>query len=88
MSDYKKDNNMGPDVVHSFDSEENCKCPYCGKTLHIVGWIREYPIGILDSEEIYINMLNNEECTLNGMGKYDIIRKCAKKGLTKLPDSW
>ena len=52
---------MGPDVVHSFDSEENCKCPYCGKTLHIEGWIREYPIGILDSEEIYINMLNNEE---------------------------
>lgn len=28
-------------------------------------------------------MLNNEECTLNGIGKCDIIRKCAKKGLTK-----
>ena len=52
---------MGPDAVHSFDSEANCECPYCGKILHIEGWIREYPIGAFDSEEIDVNTFEDDE---------------------------
>lgn len=60
VSGFEKDNGMGPDAVHSFDSESNCKCPYCGKVLNITGWIREYPIGTLDSEEINIDTFDDE----------------------------
>lgn len=60
VSSFEKDNGMGPDAVHSFDTEANCKCPYCGKILHIAGWIREYPIGAIDSEEINIDIFDEE----------------------------
>ena len=59
VSSFEKDNGMGPDAVHSFDSEANCECPYCGKILHIEGWIREYPIGAFDSEEIELDDEDN-----------------------------
>ncbi len=52
---------MGPDVVYSFDSGTDYECPYYGKTIHITGWIREYPIGILDSEEIDVDFFEDEE---------------------------
>ena len=52
---------MGPDAVYSFDSGTDCECPCCGKTLHITGWIREYPIGILDYEEIDVDLFEYEE---------------------------
>ena len=61
VSSFEKDSCMGPDAVHSFDSEANCKCPYCGKILHIEGWIREYPIGAFDSEEIDVNTFEDDE---------------------------
>lgn len=60
VSSFEKDNGMGPDAVHSFDSETSCTCPYCGKVLHITGWIREYPIGTLDSEEIDVDTFDEE----------------------------
>lgn len=61
VSSFEKENGMGPDVVYSFDSDTDCECPYCGKTLHITGWIREYPIGIVDSEEIDVELFEDEE---------------------------
>lgn len=61
VSSFEKENGMGPDAVHSFDSEDNCECPYCGKIIHITGWIREYPIGLLDSEEIDVDLFEDEE---------------------------
>lgn len=60
VSSFEKDNGMGPDAVHSFDSEISCTCPYCGKLLHISGWIREYPLGTLDSEEIVVDTYDEE----------------------------
>ena len=53
-SDYsfENDNGMGPDIVYEFDSEKNCNCPNCSKKIRIHGWIREYPIGCYDSEDI------------------------------------
>ena len=60
VSSFEKDNGMGLDAVHSFDSESNCVCPYCGKVLNITGWIREYLIGALDSEEINIDTFDDE----------------------------
>ena len=42
-------------------NSKNSECPYCGKILHITGWIREYPLGALDSEEIDVNLLEDEE---------------------------
>ena len=61
VSSFEKENGMGPDAVYSFDSDTDCECPYCGKTLHITGWIREYPIGIVDSEEIDVELFEDEE---------------------------
>lgn len=60
VSSFEKDSSMGPDAVHSFDSETSCTCPYCGKVLHITGWIREYPLGTLDSEEIDVDTYEDE----------------------------
>ena len=50
----ESDNCMGPDMVYSFDSEENYHCGYCGKLLRIEGWIREYPMGAYDSEDVNV----------------------------------
>lgn len=46
---------MGPDIVYSFDTEDNCECEKCGKVFRVEGWIREYPIGAYDSEHIEIH---------------------------------
>jgi len=51
-SSYEKDNGMGPDIVYSFDSEECIECSDCGKVVRVSGWIREYPLGAYDSENI------------------------------------
>jgi hypothetical protein len=50
---------MGADTVYEFDAIENC-CSYCGKQFSISGYIREYPTGALDSENIDINKLDEE----------------------------
>ena len=51
-SSFEKENCMGPDIVYSFDSEECLECSDCGKFLRVSGWIREYPLGAYDSENI------------------------------------
>ena len=60
-SSYEKENGMGPDIVYSFDSEYNYCCPHCGASLQIEGWIREYPVGAYDSEEINICEIEKDE---------------------------
>lgn len=49
-----KKNGMGPDIVYSFNSEDSYECPKCSKVIQIVGWIREYPVGAYDSEDINV----------------------------------
>lgn len=49
-----RDDDMGPDIVYSFDTEDVLTCETCGKQIHIEGWIREYPVGAYDSEHICI----------------------------------
>ena len=61
QSSYEKENGMGPDIVYSFDSEDNYHCPECGTSIHIEGWIREYPIGAYDSEDIIIDSFEVEK---------------------------
>lgn len=61
QSSYEKDNGMGPDVVYSFNSEDGYECPECGKLIQIEGWIREYPEGAYDSEDINIEEAE-EDC--------------------------
>lgn len=60
-SSYEKENGMGPDAVHSFDTEYSCRCPYCDSILRISGWIREYPIGAYDSEDIDIQAIEDDD---------------------------
>lgn len=55
------DNDMGPDIVYSFDTEDNLRCEQCGKGIRVEGWIREYPIGAYDSEHINVESVNEEE---------------------------
>ncbi len=58
----EKENGMGPDCVYSFDSEECQECPECGKLVRVNGWIREYPMGSYDSEDIDVEAVEaNEE---------------------------
>jgi len=52
---------MGPDLVYSFNSEDCYECPECGHTLKIEGWIREYPMGAYDSEDIKVEDCGGDE---------------------------
>lgn len=58
---YESENGMGPDCLFEFDSEENHECPECGRKVNIRGWIREYPMGAYDSEEINVDVIDEEE---------------------------
>ena len=49
------DSGMGEDIVYYFDSEDVYECPKCGTIIQIKGWIREYPLGAYDSEEINVS---------------------------------
>lgn len=60
-SSYEKENGMGPDMVYSFDSEDSCECCKCGKIFRVSGWIREYPMGAYDSEDIDVEPVDCEE---------------------------
>ena len=51
-SSDEKENGMGPDCVYYFDSGEEVTCDNCSSIVRISGWIREYPIGAYDSENI------------------------------------
>lgn len=48
---------MGADTLYEFDTIANW-CSYCGKQFRLSGYIREYPVGALDSENIEINKLD------------------------------
>lgn len=61
VSCFENENGMGHDVVYSFDSDSNCECPYCGKIIHVTGWIREYPTGVLDSEDIIVDLWEDDD---------------------------
>lgn len=56
QSSDERDNGMGPDIVYSFNSENSYECTKCGKVIQIEGWIREYPVGAYDSEDINIGV--------------------------------
>lgn len=43
---------MGPDLMHEIDTGEEYQCKNCGKYIRVYGWIREYPLGAYDSEEL------------------------------------
>lgn len=57
QSSDEKENGMGPDIVYNFNSEDNYECQKCGKVIQIEGWIREYPVGAYDSENINLEEL-------------------------------
>lgn len=61
QSSFEKENGMGSDIVYSFDSEDSYKCPACHKGLQITGWVREYPVGVYDSDEVEALPLEEEE---------------------------
>ena len=55
-----RDDDMGEDIVHTFDTEDNMKCDYCGCGFRVQGWIREYPAGAYDSESVNVTLLESE----------------------------
>lgn len=61
VSSYDNEIGMGEDVVYSFDSEENIECPACQRKYRVSGWIREYPIGAYDSEDVIVDELPEED---------------------------
>lgn len=61
QSSDERDSGMGPDMVYSFDTEEDFECPYCGRFFQVSGWIREYPMGAYDSEDIFVEALDSKE---------------------------
>lgn len=61
QSSYERENGMGPDIVYSFDTDEYFECHYCGRRFHVSGWIREYPMGAYDSEDIFVRALDGKE---------------------------
>lgn len=60
-NESSSDNDMGPDIVYSFDTEDDYECEKCGKSFRVEGCIREYSIGAYDSEHIEVHLRNNEE---------------------------
>ena len=60
-SSDERESGMGPDIVYSFDTNEYFECSYCGKVFRVSGWIREYPMGAYDSEDILIEALEGEK---------------------------
>lgn len=55
-----REDDMGEDIVYTFDSENSLKCSHCGRRFRVRGWIREYPVGAYDSESIEVTV-NEEE---------------------------
>ena len=53
-SSTEKENGMGQDLVYYFDTDKQYECSNCKSLVKIEGWIREYPIGVLDSEKINV----------------------------------
>jgi DNA-binding transcriptional MerR regulator len=61
VSSYDNEIGMGEDMVYSFDSEDNIECLACQGKYRVSGWVREYPIGAYDSEEVDVEALPEEE---------------------------
>ncbi len=61
QSSDERENGMGPDIVYSFDTEDNIECPSCERKYRISGWIREYPVGAYDSEHLDVVELQDDE---------------------------
>lgn len=59
-NEERSDNGMGPDIVYDFDSDDVYECCSCGKIIRITGWLREYPIGAYDSDEIKAELYQPE----------------------------
>lgn len=64
LSDYQydtslcgKDDDRGFGCVHHFDSGEKIVCGKCGIIINVSGWIREYPLGVFDSEHIEVDTI-------------------------------
>ena len=55
-----RDDDMGEDIVHTFDTEDNIVCDHCGCRFRVQGWIREYPAGAYDSESVTVTLLESE----------------------------
>ena len=51
-TDSQRDDDMGPDVLYEFDPQVACQCPECEEFFSVFGWLREYPIGVYDSDDI------------------------------------
>ncbi len=47
--------------MYSFDSEECQEYPEFGKLVRVSGWIREYPMGAYDSEDIDVEAVEADE---------------------------
>ncbi len=60
-SSYDNEIGMGEDMVYYFDSEDNIDCPVCHRKYRVSGWIREYPMGAYDSEDVNVEALPEEE---------------------------
>jgi len=58
---YDNEIGMGEDIVYSFDSGDNIECSACLRKYRVSGWIREYPIGAYDSEEVKVDELSEDE---------------------------
>lgn len=52
QSSDERESGMGPDIVYSFDSEDDIECSSCSRVYRVSGWIREYPAGAYDSEHL------------------------------------
>ena len=51
-TESQRDDDMGPDVLYTFNGDDPCECPSCQNSFVISGWLREYPIGAFDSADI------------------------------------
>ena len=60
-TDSQRDDDMGPENVYEFDPDAPCECPKCNKLFTISGWLREYPIGAYDSDDIETTPYEDEE---------------------------
>ncbi len=61
QSSDERENGMGPDIVYGFDTGDDIECPFCEKKFRISGWIREYPVGVYDSEHIEVDRVLDDE---------------------------
>ena len=57
LNESRFDDDMRTDIVYSFDTEDSYGFIKCGDSFQVIGWIREYPMGTYDSENIDVKTL-------------------------------